>query len=110
GLILAPHYAEVVGVDADVDMIAEAIRLAEVSRVHNATWCNLRAEALPAGLGQFRTGVFAQSFHWMDRHRVARAVHDMLDTDGAVLHVHATTHRGEDDTSGALNHTHRGAS
>jgi hypothetical protein len=81
-------------------MIAEAIRLAEVSLVHNATWCNLRAEDLPAGLGQFRTAVFAQSFHWMDRHRVARVVHDMLDTDGAVLHVHATTHRGEDDSKG----------
>jgi hypothetical protein len=41
------------GVDADDDMIAEAIRLAEVSLVHNATWCNLRAEDLPAGLGNF---------------------------------------------------------
>lgn len=100
GLMLAPHYAEVVGVDADADMIAEAIRLAEASVVRNATWRNLRAEDLPAGLGQFRTAVFAQSFHWMDRHRVAGAVHDMLDTDGAVVHVHATTHRGMDDTKG----------
>ena len=100
GLMLAPHYAAVVGVDADADMIAEAIRLAEASVVRNATWRNLRAEDLPAGLGQFRTAVFAQSFHWMDRHRVARAVHDMLDTDGAVVHVHATTHRGMDDTKG----------
>ena len=100
GLMLAPHYAEVVGVDADADMIAEATRLAKASAVHNATWRNLRAEDLPAGLGQFRTAVFAQSFHWMDRHRVARSVHDMLDTDGAVVHVHATTHRGEDDNEG----------
>jgi SAM-dependent methyltransferase len=100
GLMLAPHYAEVVGVDADADMIAEATRLAEASLVHNATWCNVRAEDLPAGLGQFRTVVFAQSFHWMDRHRVARSVHDMLDTGGAVVHVHATTHRGGDDRKG----------
>jgi SAM-dependent methyltransferase len=99
-LMLAPQYAEVVGVDADADMIAEAIRLAEASEVQNATWRNLRAEDLPAGLGQFRTAVFAQSFHWMDRHRVARSVHDMLDMDGAVVHVHATTHRGRDDTQG----------
>jgi SAM-dependent methyltransferase len=99
-LMLAPHYAEVVGVDADADMIAEATRLAEASGVHNATWRNLRAEDLPAGLGQFRTAVLAQSLHWMDRQRVARSVHDMLDTDGAVVHVHATTHRGEDDTHG----------
>jgi SAM-dependent methyltransferase len=100
GLMLASHYAEVVGIDADADMIAEATRLAEVSVVHNATWRNLRAEDLPAGLGQFRTAVFAQSFHWMDRHRVARSVHDMLDTNGAVVHVHATTHRGGDDSRG----------
>jgi SAM-dependent methyltransferase len=100
GLMLASHYAEVVGIDADADMIAEATRLAEVSVVHNATWRNLRAEDLPAGLGQFRTAVFAQSFHWMDRHRVARSVPDMLDTNGAVVHVHATTHRGGDDSRG----------
>jgi SAM-dependent methyltransferase len=99
-LMLAPHYAEVVGIDADADMIAEATRLAEVSVVHNATWRNLRAEDLPAGLGQFRTAVFAQSLHWMDRHRVARSVHDMLDINGAVVHVHATTHRGGDDSEG----------
>ena len=36
GLMLAPHYAEVVGVDADADMIAEATRLAKASAVHNA--------------------------------------------------------------------------
>jgi SAM-dependent methyltransferase len=100
GLMLAPHYAEVVGVDADAAMIAEATRLAKASAVHNTTWRNLRAEDLPAGLGRFRTAVFAQSLHWMDRHRVARSVHDMLDTDGAVVHVHATTHRGENDNEG----------
>ena len=98
GLMLAPHYAEVVGIDADADMIAEAIRLAEASVVRNATWRNLRAENLPAGLGQFRTAVLAQSFHWMDRHRVARAVHDMLDTDGAVLLT--DSFRGQVDSPG----------
>jgi hypothetical protein len=33
-----------------------------------------------------------QSFHWMDRPRVAATVHSMLDEDGACLHVHATTY------------------
>jgi hypothetical protein len=39
---------------------------------------------------------FAQSFHWMDRRRVAVAVRSMLVPGGAVVHVHATTHRGVD--------------
>ena len=60
----------------------------------NVEWRQLYAEDLPAGLGQFRVVTFAQSFHWMDQHRVARAVHGMLTPDGAAVHVHATTHRG----------------
>ena len=39
---------------------------------------------------------FAQSFHWMDRRRVAAAVRGVLVPGGAVVHVHATTHQGVD--------------
>ncbi|MGY1697407.1 hypothetical protein ACI780_21130 [Geodermatophilus sp. SYSU D00814] len=38
----------------------------------------------------------AQSFHWMDRERVARLLHGALAPDGALVHVHATTHTGID--------------
>jgi hypothetical protein len=34
----------------------------------------MRAEDLPGALGTFRLISFAQSFHWMDRSRVASAV------------------------------------
>jgi len=95
-LLLAPHFTEAVGADADADMLAEAARLADQEQVPNASWHQLRGEDLPAGLGTFRVGTFAQSFHWMDRPRVAAAVRGMLEPSGAVVHVHATTHEGVD--------------
>lgn len=94
-LLLAPLFEQVVGVDADGEMIAEATCEAERRGVRNATWVRMRAEDLPAGLGVFRVATFAQSFHWMERRQVARAVGNMLSAAiGAWVHVHATTHRG----------------
>jgi SAM-dependent methyltransferase len=95
-LLLAPHVGRAVGVDADPDMLAEASRLAREQQVRNVSWRALRAEELPADLPRPRWVTFAQSFHWMDRPRVATAVRRMLLPDGAVVHVGATTHRGVD--------------
>jgi SAM-dependent methyltransferase len=93
-LLLAPLVGEATGVDADVGMIAEAEALAVRAGVGNVRWRVLRAEDLPAGLGLFRLVTLAQSLHWMDRDRVARAVHGMLEPGGTCVHVHATTHEG----------------
>ena len=100
-LLLAPCFAEVIGIDPDADMLSEAARLAEANGVRNARWRQLRAEELPGDPPQVRAVTFAQSFHWMDRRRVARAARSMLVTGGAVVHVHATTHEGV-DTDAAL--------
>jgi SAM-dependent methyltransferase len=86
-LALADLFAEVVGVDPDAAMLAEAERLAAARGIAHAAWVKLRAEELPAGLGSFRYATFAQSFHWMDRERVARLVFDMLEPGGAFVHV-----------------------
>jgi SAM-dependent methyltransferase len=86
-LVLAPLFTEATGVDADRDMLGEAAWLAADAGVRNVSWRHLRAEELPAGLGTFRVVTFARSFHWMDRPRVAAAVHRMLDHDGACVHV-----------------------
>ncbi|MEN3359042.1 MAG: hypothetical protein V7637_3024 [Mycobacteriales bacterium] len=102
-LLLAPLVAEATGIDADPDMIAEAGRLAAQAGVRNVRWQVLRAEELPAGLGTFRLVTFAQSFHWMDRQRVAAAVHGMLAAGGTCVHVHASTHEGV-ETAGTLPH------
>jgi len=93
-VLLAPLFAEVVGVDADAAMVAEAGREGERRGLDNVTWVQMRAEDLPGGLGGFRVATFAQSFHWMDRPRVAAAVRRMLEPGGAWVHVNATTHRG----------------
>jgi hypothetical protein len=85
-------FAATVGIDADPDMIAHAAQRA--ARAHSVSWRQLRAEDLPADLGSFRVVTFAQSFHWMDQHRVARAVRPMITPGGAWVHVGATTHQG----------------
>jgi SAM-dependent methyltransferase len=91
--LLAPLFAEVVGVDASPAMIREAGRRAAA----NERFTCLRAEDLPAGLGTFRVATLAQSFHWMDQQRVARTLLEMLEPGGALVHVGATTHEGEGD-------------
>jgi len=55
----------------------------------------MRAEDLLADLGCVDLVTFAQSFHWMERLKVARVVPGMLLPGGSCVHVHATTHRGD---------------
>ncbi|MET8771772.1 methyltransferase domain-containing protein [Streptomyces sp. NPDC004658] len=87
-LPLAPLFREAVGVDPDPGMLAEAARGAASAGLADTTrWLRLRAEHLPAGLGTFDVAVFAQSFHWTDRERVARTVHGMLRPGGALVHL-----------------------
>jgi SAM-dependent methyltransferase len=95
-LLLAPHFEHAIGVDADADMLREAARLAENKLVANVVWRHLRGEDLPADLPPGRLITFAQSFHWMDRPRVASAARGLLAPGGALAHLHATTHQGID--------------
>lgn len=94
GLLLAPLFAEVVGVDPDPGMIAEAATEAARQGVRNARRVQMPAEALPGQLGSFRAATFAQSFHWMDQEKVAPVVRGMLEPGGHWIHVNATTHEG----------------
>jgi len=86
-LTLAPLFAAVVGVDADVHMVEQAASRSIGLEIPNATWVTMRAEDLPADLGTFRAATFAQSFHWLERERVAAAIFAMLEPDGAFVHV-----------------------
>ncbi|MGA4843928.1 class I SAM-dependent methyltransferase [Streptomyces sp. G45] len=87
-LDLAHLFREVVGLDPDGGMIAEAEREAARRAVTGAArWVRARAEELPAGLGAFTVVTFGQSFHWMDRDRVAATVRDLLEPGGALVHV-----------------------
>ena len=94
-LRLARLFEEVVGLDPDADMLTEAALQAEKLGVSNATWVCMRAEDLPGPLGRFRIAVFAASFHWMDRLKVARAVKGLLEEGGAAVQVDAPSYRSE---------------
>ncbi len=84
---MARFFTEVVGLDPDEDMLAEAGRQARRRGVTNVRWVVARAEDLPAGLGEFRVVVFAQSFHWVERERVVATVLRMLEPGGAFVHI-----------------------
>lgn len=86
-LFFASLFESVVGLDADAGMVAEAERTAAEENITTATWVRMRAEELPADLGTFRVVSFGQSFHWMDRPRVAAIVRDMLEPGGVVVQV-----------------------
>ena len=103
-LMLAPLFHEVVGLDPDPGMVAEAARLADEAGVSNARWVQRRAEELPAGLGQFRYATFAQSFHWMERDLVARIVYEMLEPGGAFVHVGTGSWATGDEPTASLPH------
>ena len=86
---LAHLFGEIVGVDPDCEMIAEARRAAAAAGVsHSARrWVQARAEDLPAGLGTFTVATLGSSFHWMDRDLVAATIMDMLVPGGALVHI-----------------------
>ncbi|MEV7778852.1 class I SAM-dependent methyltransferase [Kitasatospora sp. NPDC088351] len=85
---LADLFGEIVGVDPDGGMIAEAGRAAaEAGVAWKARWVLARAEDLPAGLGTFTVATFGQSFHWMDRGPVAATMRGMLRPGGALVHI-----------------------
>ncbi|MFN8516035.1 MAG: class I SAM-dependent methyltransferase [Chloroflexia bacterium] len=88
-LRVAHLFAEVIGLDPDADMLAEAARRAAELGIGNARWVRARAEELPAGLGTISVATFGASFHWMDRDLVAATILTMLEPGGAFVQVSA---------------------
>jgi ubiquinone/menaquinone biosynthesis C-methylase UbiE len=90
---LAGRFSQVVGVDPDAEMLAEAARRADEAGIANIRWVQARAEDIPTlDLGTFKLVTFGQSFHWTDRGLVAEAVYDILEPGGALAlinHAHA---------------------
>lgn len=90
-LQLAHLFTEVVGVDADGDMLSAAAAAAADLGITNARWVHTRAEEIAADLGAFRVATFAASFHWMDRDLVAATIREMLEPGGAFVQISAQT-------------------
>jgi SAM-dependent methyltransferase len=94
-LRLAHLFDEMIGVDADRHMLEQAAQRAIERGITNTRWVQMRAEDLPGDLGTFRVATFAQSFHWMDRARVAEKIHAMLQPGGAFVQVNHWSIAGE---------------
>lgn len=92
-LLLATLFAEVVGVDADPDMLTVAQLEAEQRAIKNVRWRHAYVEDLQEP-GSFEVVTLAQSFHWMDRPAVAEKIHGWLAPEGCCVHVDATTQQG----------------
>jgi SAM-dependent methyltransferase len=86
-LTLASLFTEVIAVDPDPGMLAEGAQRAAAAGITNVSWRQARAEELPGDLGPFRVVTFGQSFHWMDRDRVAALMLTLLEPGGAFVHV-----------------------
>jgi SAM-dependent methyltransferase len=91
----ADVFAEVVGLDPDPGMLAEAARLAAEGGKGNMRWQRGRAEDIPElDLGTFQLVTFGQSFHWTDRPATAEAVYAITDPGGALAIIsHTSTDR-----------------
>ena len=63
-LLLASHFEEAVGVDADEQMLAEAERQAVAAGITNIEWMHGKGEDISPDMGHFRVASMAASFHW----------------------------------------------
>jgi SAM-dependent methyltransferase len=87
-LTFAPLFEDVIGVDPDAGMLAEAERLARESGCSNVGFVRGLAEELGSLVhGRFRAVSFGQSFHRTERERVAEWVYDALEPGGALVLV-----------------------
>ncbi|MFG2129676.1 class I SAM-dependent methyltransferase [Streptomyces sp. NPDC048751] len=94
---LAAHFARVVAVDPDPDMIERGRELAAAAGITTITWLTRQAEDVSFDDGELDAAVFAQSFHWMDRARVADHLRRALRTGGHLVHIaDVKTERRED--------------
>jgi len=99
---LAGLFEQVVGLDPDPDMLAEANRYADRRDVANIRWVQAVAEELPGvAPGPYRLVTFGQSFHWTDEEKVAEVVYDLLEPGGTMaLIVHTVAGRARPPSPG----------
>src|SRR5262249_2511390 len=99
---LAGLFDEVVGLEPDPDMLAEARKASAEGDISNIRWVQAVAEDLPeAARGPYRLVTFGQSFHWTDEKRVAEVVYDVLEPGGNLaLIVHSVEGRPQPNSPG----------
>lgn len=84
----APFFAEVVGLDPDPAMLAEAARVAREADVRNARWIQGRdtdLARLSDELSPLRLTTLGRSFHWMNQAETLRALERLTEPAGGVV-------------------------
>ena len=85
---LASLFDDVIGIDPDPDMLAEAERHALAHGRPGIDWRMAHAEDIASlRLPPAQLVTFGQSFHWTEREIVAAAVYDLLAPGGALVAV-----------------------
>jgi ubiquinone/menaquinone biosynthesis C-methylase UbiE len=87
---------EVVAVDPDAGMIAEARHLAAAKARDNIRWLQSRAEDISPALGSFRAATIGQAFHWMDRDEVLRKLAILIEDGGGLVLVNPGKRRPQE--------------
>lgn len=86
-LPLAARVAEVVGLDPQPEMLAEAAAQARARGIANVRWVEGGAadlDRMRADLGVFRLAAMANAFHWMDQDATLRALDSLIEPGGGV--------------------------
>ncbi len=87
GLPLARWFEQLVGMDPEPEMLAEAAAAARRLGISNVVWLEGSSETLGPHLGRFRLVTMGQSFHWMKREAVLEALFAMVDSGGGIVVV-----------------------
>lgn len=93
---LSRTVADVVAIDPDAGMLAEAAALAEQQQRRNIRWLRLRAEDISPELGSFRAATLGQSFHWMDRDAVLRRLAEIIEDGGGLAVINPGKRRPQE--------------
>ena len=83
-LPLASIVGEIVAMDPDAAMIEVGRGIAGAASINNVQFLNAGSNDLSPNLGTFRLVCMGQSFHWMDRDRVLRDLHPLVEDEGGL--------------------------
>lgn len=87
---LANHFEEVVGMDPELEMLAEAKIQADKAGVTNIKWVEGGSEDLKdlkEDLGTFRLVTMGSAFHWMKRDSVLVVLDSIISKNGGIVVV-----------------------
>lgn len=82
---MAPYFDEVLAIDPDPQMVANARKTAAKLGRNKVVVRQLSAEDLHSDAGPVRMAIFGASFHWTDRSRVGDRIYDLLEPGGHLV-------------------------